>query len=31
MTGFDKKIYDVYSKKHDVRGQIIDYGVVIKL
>lgn len=31
MTDFDKKIYDVYSDKYQVKGQIIDYGFVIKL
>lgn len=31
MTGFDKKVYEVLSDKYQVKGQIIDYGFVIKL
>ena len=31
MTAFDKKVYEVYSKKHDVHGEIYDYDFVIKL
>lgn len=28
---FDKKVYDIYSSKHRVSGQIYDYGVLVKL
>ena len=28
---FEKKVIEVYSKKHDIHGQILDYHVVIKL
>lgn len=31
MTGFDKKVYKIYSNKYKVKGQILDYGFVIKL
>ena len=31
MPGFDKKVYEVLSDKYQVKGQIIDYGFVIKL
>ena len=31
MTGLDKKVYEVLSDKYQVKGQIIDYGFVIKL
>lgn len=27
----DKKIYEIYSEKYGVNGQLLDYGVVIKL
>ena len=31
MAGLDKKVYEIYSEKYNISGQILDYGVVTKL
>ena len=31
MSNIDKKVYEIYSKKYDVKGEIHDYGFLIKL